>query len=70
MEKKSAEWWGKDGRQMSAEQLRECRENFGIEATVFDGGTAQYEGHDGFLSDDGIDVPKGTAAYEKLRRLF
>jgi integrase len=76
MEKKSAEWWEKDGRQMSAEQLKECRENFGIDATVFDGGTAQYEGYDGtsyldgFLSDEGLDVPKGTVAYEKLRRLF
>ncbi len=76
LEKDTTDWWERSGRTLSSDELEECRENFGVEVTAFDGGNSHYEGDDGtqyldgFLKAESLDIPKDSPAYQKLRPLF
>ncbi len=72
----SQEWWENDGVNLPPGQLAEAVENMETEAAAFSGGNAQLLPDDGsvilgtYLAREGIDCPKDSPAFRKLRPLF
>lgn len=76
LEKLSHEWWEDDGRNLTDDELTESIDNLRIQQAAFSGGTRNIGGEDGsraldlFIQKEGLNIPKDSAAYRKLRPLF
>jgi hypothetical protein len=75
-EQQTLDWWEQSGQFMDETHIAETLDTLRIDEASFGGGTAPYEPADGssdlnaFLAEHGIDCPKDSAAYEKLRKVF
>lgn len=75
-EKLSDDWWENDAPKLTPGELADAVENLETEAAAYSGGTARIEADDArvlletFLADEGIDCPKDSPAFRKLRPLF
>ena len=75
-ERLSEQWWENEGQKLEQDERQEAVKGLKIDAVVYAGGSENYQPSDGsfeldtFLQAEGIDCPKESPAYQKLRPLF
>lgn len=76
LENLSEEWWENDGCKLAPEKLNDALDALRTDSAVYAGGGEALLPEDGsadldaFLKTEGLDIPKDSAAYRKLRPLF
>ena len=76
LEKESEEWWHNDGINIPPERLADTLDDLRSDEVCYSGGNEREEAADGssdlnyFLKREGIECPKDSRAYQKLRSLF
>lgn len=75
LEKESEEFWAKGSDGLDSSDREEVLEDLRFWTMIYSGGSKDYEGDDGsrdldsLLKESGMNCPKGSPAYEKLRSL-
>jgi hypothetical protein len=75
-EKVSQDWWDREGSKFDEVDTELALDNLRIDEAVFTGGTKAYPAKDGsddldaFLKTEGLECPKDSPAYQKLKTLF
>jgi len=76
LEKTTEEWWQQDGSQFDESDRDESLDTLRTDEVVYSGGSKHYAPEDGsaeldsFLKSAGLECPKGSPSYQKLRPLF